>query len=234
MCDKIFVRSQLFLWLLVVVSLVLSSGCYYKKAHVPEEKPPVFSVRKVVVVGFRAAMSHGEKSDVIRDPLSGGIYMAAPVSRDVVQRMSEILFDDLVASKRYQLVSPGQAMGVHSRLVDSDQNMGMDTIRILQEVGKTFGCDAVLAGHIYRWQEREGTAIGVYRPASVAFDLHLIRPTDGAILWRTRFDKTQRSLSENLLDAGTFFQSGGRWLTAEKLAILGLKKVLQDMPGGKK
>ncbi|MBW1702293.1 MAG: hypothetical protein JRJ50_09250 [Deltaproteobacteria bacterium] len=206
MCDKIFVRVKMLLWLLALVSLGLSSGCYYQKAPVPEEKPPVFSVRKVVVVGFRAAMSHGEKSDVIRDPLSGGIYMAAPVSRDVVQRMSEVLFDNLVASKKYQLVSPGQAMGVHSRLVDSDQNMGMDTIRILQEVGKTFGCD----------------------------DLHLIRPTDGAILWRTRFDKTQRSLSENLLDAGTFFQSGGRWLTAEKLAILGLKKVLKDMPGGKK
>jgi hypothetical protein len=112
--------------------------------------------------------------------------------------------------------------------------MGADTIRILQKVGKAFGCDAVLAGHIYRWQEREGTAIGVNRPASVAFDLHLVRPNDGAIIWRTRFDKTQRSLSENLLDAETFFQSGGRWLTAENLAILGLNKVLKGMPGGKK
>jgi hypothetical protein len=236
MYSKIFVRVRIkmLVWFLVLFILGLSSGCYYKKAAVPEEEPPVYRIRKVVVVGFQAAMSKGVKPDVIRDPLSGGIYMAAPVSSDVVLRMNEILFENLVESKIYQLVSPDQAMGVYSRLVDSDQNMGMNTIKILQEVGKTFGCDAVLAGHIYRWEERQGTAIGVHRPASVAFDLHLIRPNDGAIIWRTRFDKTQKSLSENLLDAETFFQSGGRWLTAEKLAVLGVNKVLKDMPGGEK
>lgn len=234
MYSKRFVKGEMLLGLFALVSLGLCSGCYSKKAAVPEKEPPVYTIRKVVAVGFQAAMSKGSKPDVIRDPLSGGIYSAAPVSADVVLRMNEILFDNLVASEMYQLVSPDQAMGVYSRLVDSDPDMGMDTIRILQKVGKTFGCDAVLAGHIYRWQEREGTAIGVNRPASVAFDLHLVRPHDGAIIWRTRFDKTQRSLTENLLDAETFFQSGGRWLTAEKLAILGLNKVLKDLPGGKK
>jgi hypothetical protein len=234
MYSKIFVRVKMLLWISALSILGLSSGCYHEKAAPPEEEQPVYRVRKVVVVGFQAAMSKGVKPDVIRDPLSGGIYMAAPVSSEVILRMNEILFENLVDSKIYQLVSPDQAMGVYSRLVDSEQDMGMDTIRILQEVGKTFGCDAVLAGYIYRWQEREGTAIGVQNPASVAFNLHLIRPSDGAIIWRTGFDKTQKSLSENLLDAETFFQSGGRWLTAEKLAILGLNKVLKDMPGGEK
>jgi len=170
---------------------------------------------------------------VIRDPLSGGIYSASPVAKDVIVGMNEILFENLIDKDIYELVSPGQATGVYSRLVDSDQDMGTDIIKILQEVGKSFGCDAVLAGHIYRWRERKGTAIGVSRPASVAFDLHLIRPHDGAIIWRARFDKTQRSLTENLLDAGTFFESGGRWLTAEKLAVLGLEKALKEMPGPK-
>jgi len=154
MDSKIFIKIKMLLWLLAMVSLGLSSGCYSKKAAVPEEEPPVYRIRKVVVVGFQAAMSKGVKPDVIRDPLSGGIYMAAPVSRDAVLRMNEVLFDSLVDSKIYQLVSPDQAMGVYSRLVDSDPNMGMNTIKILQEVGKTFGCDAVLAGHIYRWEER--------------------------------------------------------------------------------
>lgn len=229
----IFMRVKRLFWLLALFGLVVGFGCSHKKAAVPEKEPPVYSIKKIVVVGFQAAMSEGVKSDVIRDPLSGGIYAASPVSRDVVVRMNEVLFENLVAADIYELVSPGQAMGVYSRLVDSDQDMGIDTIKILQEVGKTFGCDAVLAGHIYRWQEREGTAIGVSRPASVAFDLHLLRPHDGAIIWRARFDKTQRSLSENLLDAETFFQSGGRWLTAEKLAVLGLDKALKDMPGHK-
>jgi len=234
MFSMIFFRVKVLLWVLTLILLGLGSGCHYKKAGVTEEEKPVYRIRMVVVAGFRAAMSEGSESEVIRDPLSGGIFMAAPVSNDVVLSMNEILFENLVDSKRYELVSPDQAMGEYSRLVDSDPDMGVDTVKILQEVGKAFGSDAVLAGHIYRWQEREGTAIGVNRPASVAFDLHLIRPRDGAIIWRARFDKTQQSLSENLLDAETFFQSGGRWLTAEKLAILGLNKVLKNMPGGEK
>jgi len=228
-----FMMKRLF-GLLMLLSLVLSFGCTHKKAAVPEEEPIVYRINKVVVVGFQAAISRGDQSDVIRDPLSGGIYSASPVARDVIVRMNEILFENLIAEDVYELVSPGQATGVYSRLVDSDRDMGTNIIKILQEVGKTFGCDAVLAGHIYRWREREGSAIGVSRPASVAFDLHLIRPHDGAIIWRARFDKTQRSLTENLLDAGTFFESGGRWLTAEKLAVLGLEKALKDMPGPKK
>ena len=234
MFSMIFFRIKVLLGVLTLFFLGFGSGCHHEKAAVTEEETPVYRIRMVVVAGFRAAMSEGAEAEVIRDPLSGGIYMAAPVSNEVVLSMNEILFENLVDSKRYELVSPDQAMGEYSRLVDSDPDMGVDTVRILQEVGKAFEGDAVLAGHIYRWQEREGTAIGVNRPASVAFDLHLIRPRDGAIIWRARFDKTQQSLSENLLDAETFFQSGGRWLTAEKLAILGLNRVLKNMPGGEK
>ncbi|MCP4669484.1 MAG: hypothetical protein GY849_24385, partial [Deltaproteobacteria bacterium] len=49
-----------------------------------------------------------------------------------------------------------------------------------------------------------------------------------------KFDKTQRSLSENLFDAKTFVQGKGRWMTAGELAVLGLRNVLANMPGGHK
>ena len=68
----------------------------------------------------------------------------------------------------------------------------------------------------------------------MAFDLHLISPSDGVIFWRGRYDKTQQSLSENLFDAATFFRGGGRWMKAEDLAMIGLKKILADMPGARK
>jgi hypothetical protein len=102
---------------------------------------------------------------------------------------------------------------------------------MIQEVGKTFGADAVLIGQVYRWRDRIGADFGVESPASVAFDLSLVRPSDGAILWRGNYDKTQRSLFENLFDYKTFVKSKGLWLTAEKLAQLGLDKLLEDMPG---
>jgi len=146
--------------------------------------------------------------------------------------MTDRLFYRLVADERIELVAPGQAEGVYSSIVVSDANVGMGAVGILQEVGKTFGADAVLAGYVYRWREREGTDYAVDRPASVAFDLHLVRPMDGAVLWRSKFDKTQRSLSENVLDFETFVQGGGRWMTVEKLALLGLQKLLEEMPVG--
>jgi hypothetical protein len=51
------------------------------------------------------------------------------------------------------------------------------------------------------------------------------------ILWKSAFDKTQKSLSENLFEFSTFMQSGGRWLQVEKLAMIGLEKLLSEMPG---
>ena len=67
----------------------------------------------------------------------------------------------------------------------------------------------------------------------MAFDLHMIRPEDGRILWKGKFDKTQRSLSENLLDWAIFRQGRGRWMTVEELALYGLGKMLKEMPGGR-
>jgi len=224
-------RRQKLLWLLTLAFLFLGPGCYSNKAAVQDDKAPVTGISKIAVVGFQSAMSKGEKPDAVREPFSGKLIMASPVPREVAEKLSEILFERLVQEKRYELVSPDQAMGAVSSIVDSDKDVGMDAVKIFQKVGKTFGCDAVLAGLIYRWREREGTAIGVNRSASVAFDLRLVRPSDGAILWRSKFDKTQRSLTENLFEAGTFLQGGGVWMTAEKLGMIGLKKMLADMPG---
>lgn len=232
MLGKIKGKSQLILWLWAVACLLLNVGCHLEKSQVPDKKTAPPKIKKVVIVGFQSAMSQGEKPDVVRDPLTGAIFMAEPVGHDVVERTNEILFQRLVEDKRYALISPGQAKGVFSSIVHSDLNLGMGPVRILQEVGKTFEADAVLAGHIYRWREREGTNYAVNRPASVAFNLHLVRPADGAILWKGKFDKSQRSLFENLFDLATFIRGGGQWMTAEELAMPGLEKLLAEMPGG--
>ncbi|MCD6307115.1 MAG: hypothetical protein J7M32_12625, partial [Deltaproteobacteria bacterium] len=52
-----------------------------------------------------------------------------------------------------------------------------------------------------------------------------------AVIWRGNYDKTQRSLSENLFDLNTYIKSGGRWLTARDLAVLGLRHLIAEMPG---
>jgi len=52
----------------------------------------------------------------------------------------------------------------------------------------------------------------------------------GALLWSDSFSETQRSLSENLMVAKEFFEMGMRWLTADQLALYGVKELLKKFP----
>ena len=229
---KISVNRAIFiLSLLIFFGLFLSLGC--KKQQAASVKAPrVLSVKKVVAVGFLSAISETDKAGSFHNPLSGSMVTAEPIPGDVIQSASDTLFERIVSEKNFELVSRGQAIGAYSSIIRSDKNVGMPQIQVVQEVGKQFDADAVLIGYIYRWREREGTDYGVTRAASVSLDLHLIRPSNGAILWKGKFDKTQQSLSENLFDFGTFTESGGKWLTVDKLAAIGFDKMLKDMPSG--
>jgi hypothetical protein len=91
--------------------------------------------------------------------------------------------------------------------------------------------DAVLTGVITRYDDRQGTALLVDQPASVAYEVYLISARDGEILWRARFDETQRPLLDNLLLAGRFFKGGGVWQTNDTLARIGLERVVKTFPG---
>ena len=216
----------------IIPLILLNTACYSQRASVPEEKASQPTIKKMVVVGFRPAKSPGDKPGMIRGLLSGAVFMAEPVTKDVADRMTANLFDRLLKDKSYDLISPGQAMGVFSSLVSSDS--APDEIEIFQKIGKAFSSDTVLIGYIYRWREREGTDYAIDRPASVAFDLYLIRSDDGAISWKGRFDKTQRSLMENILDMDTFLKGKGKWMTAETLMELGLADLLEKLPKGVK
>ncbi|MCD6561088.1 MAG: hypothetical protein J7L16_04950 [Deltaproteobacteria bacterium] len=227
-------KFRLFSLFLFIAGFLINWGCYSEDVYVSNRTSSQARIKKVVVVSFRASLSPGDKPDIVRDPLSGATYMAEPVTQQVIDKMTTLLFNRLKAAEMYELISPGQAMGVISSIIDSDSTLGMDTVKLMQQLGKSFDADAVLTGYIYRWREREGGDYAVSEPASVAFDLHFISPLDGSTIWRGKFDKTQHSLSENLLDFKTFRKSGGKWMTAEKLAAVGLRDMMDKMPSDRK
>ena len=212
------------IWTWTALLALLSLGCHFQQKQVPEETTSFPKIKKMVVAGFLPVMSQSEKPDVIRSSLSGAVIMAEPVPQDVANKMTDDLFERLLKDKDYDLISPAQTRGVFLSLVSSE--LVSNDIEIYKKVGRAFSADTVLMGYIYRWREREGTAYAVNRPASVAFDLYLIRSDDGAILWKGKFDKAQRSLSENILDMDTFLKGGGKWMNAEELAGLGLEDLL--------
>ena len=226
MISTIFKRLNIPRWYLIVLLMLFSTGCQFRRGHIPKERNDRLKIEKMVVVGFQSAMSQWDAPDVIRSPISGAVFMAEPVSPYVVNKMTASLFDRIL-KKNYELVSPAQARGVYLNLVATD--LMMEETEILQKVCETFSADAVLVGYIYRWREREGTDFAVNRPASTAFELYLLQPYDSAILWKGRFDKTQKPLSENIFDMGTFFKGRGRWMTVESLAEFGLEEMLSKL-----
>ncbi|MGD2126667.1 MAG: hypothetical protein PVG99_11345 [Desulfobacteraceae bacterium] len=233
MMATLFLRKSQRLCALGLASLWLLCGaCYLKKGEAPEKKTFLPKIESMVVFGFRPSISRAEKAGAVRSPLSGAVFMAEPVPEQVARNLTTDLFDRLVQTGRYQLISPSQAKGVFSRLLSSEAVMG--DIEMFQKIGQAFSSDATLTGHVYRWREREGTDYAVNLPASVAFDLYLISSDDGAIIWKGRFDKTQQSLTENLFDFGTFLKGKGKWMRAEELAAMGLAGLVEKLPAGKR
>ena len=197
---------------LLVLLILFCGACQSFSPRPSEKERSLPSLESVVVIGFQTTVSE------------------AWVSEKAVNIMTAKLYEGVQKKGGYELVSPRQAKGVYSSLMSSDADRSQ--FEVFQKMGQAFSADALLVGNLYRWRERVGSDRGVDVPASVAFEISLIRPEDGAVLWRERFDKTQKSLSENLLEWNTFVRGRGRWMTAEELAELGLEDMLSRMPIG--
>jgi hypothetical protein len=209
--------------------LILPLGCHMNKYQYRQRRPLSQGIENIVVVGFKGAISEGEDLGLFRCPICGATFMAEPVSETIAKEMSLDLFNYLKKVGKYSLIPPRQAKGVWSTILSKGVTKDKGIVEMLQEAGKSFSSNAVFFGYIYRWRERVGKKYGVTSPASIAFDLHLISTENASILWKGSFNKTQLSLSENLLDLSTFIRSRGTWLTARELAQIGLEKLLGNL-----
>src|SRR5262245_8263015 len=79
------------------------------------------------------------------------------------------------------------------------------------------GANVALVGALSRYDERDGNAWSVRSPASVAYDLVLVRARDGKTIGENHFDYTQQPLTSNLLEAPRFVQAGARWMTRAEM-----------------
>jgi TolB-like protein len=103
-------------------------------------------------------------------------------------------------------------------------------LSVAQKLGKKLEADYVLVGTVWRYLDRKGGPAAIETPASVGFALYLIEVSTGILLWNDSFSETQRSLSENILVAKDFFEMGAKWLTADELALYGVKELLKKFP----
>lgn len=88
--------------------------------------------------------------------------------------------------------------------------------------------DAVLSGVLLRYVERDGSASGVRRPASVWFELNL-RDRNGIVLWTGTYEETQAPLSDDVGSLPRVVERGFRWVTAADLADYGARMLAREL-----
>ncbi len=221
-------KNQKLLSAFLFALMLLVSAC--ANNTVVKDRPPLpFEVKKILIFPFEdMAGVYGQNVDA-RCPVCGKVFMTGPVTESASRILTDQVFILLKERKDIEFIPASQPRGVMSDFQAESKN-ALSEQDLWIETGRDLGADAVIVGHLFRFRERIGTKYSVEVPASVAFDIHLIGVRDGRLLWGGNFDETQQSLFEDLYQLGTFLRRGGRWITAQELAVSGLEGVLNTFP----
>ncbi len=183
----------------------------------------------VLVVSFQNMAARYPDASAVRSPISGKVFPIGPVADGAEALLTDYVVTALKKRAEFSLIHPGQARAVLAQMSLENKDLVPDRQAIVN-IGNALSADAVLAGFVYRFKDRVGTAYGVDSPASVAFELHLIQMPDGRVVWSASVDDTQLSLSEDLFQVGKFIERRGRWVTAPNMARRAIDAAFADFP----
>ena len=186
------------------------------------------SAQRLAVLPFQA-LEPDENSSSVRCPVCGSVNSAGSIVKGAENIVQELFTDKLKELKNTEIISPDKAAGVYRRI--SSDSMKQTQKQLIKKVGAELHADALVVGYIYHYRERKGYDYAAEQPASVGFEIHLVSAKDGSTLWRGSFDKTQKSLMEDVFQASSFFKGGAKWLTARELTKLGIDEIFATFPG---
>jgi hypothetical protein len=211
-------------WLTLVLGclLVTATGC--ATATGSPQKPPLLSTYKqVALLPFtNAAALYGEGHQV-RNPLTAKVFTTGVVPEEAAGILTQMLWELLASKTTTRIIPPEQSLGEKAGLIS--EATGFDERRLVAELGRRQGADAIFVGTLYRFRERVGLKYAADTPAAVTFDLLLLDTATGRVVWGQSFDEEQEPLSENLLKIKTFIKDKGRWLTAAQLSARALDEM---------
>jgi hypothetical protein len=171
------------------------------------------------------------------DELGRGV--ACPICRGIIQRgetafgsqntLTRLLHQKMEGMGTFKVLPLEKVEETFSQI--DRMQFELTPLRSSIRLGKTLNMDFIFVGVLFRFEERIGSSIGAEKPASVGFDVHLIRMKDEKMVWIGKFDETQRPLSENLFKIGSFVRRKASWLTAEELSSVGMDEMLRQFPG---
>ena len=184
---------------------------------------------RVAIISFQPLIPAEGQGNTIICPLCGIGSSSGKILEGSEKIVEEVFVDKLHKLKDVELIPLDKVQGVYKRI--ASESLKEPLLNILKKVGHELGTDVLAVGYVYRYTEREGYNYSVKHPASVAFEIHLIKTIDGSIIWRGFFDKTQKSLMEDVFQISSFFKGGGKWMTARQLTEQGMNKIFETFPG---
>jgi hypothetical protein len=216
--------------LLVASALFLFSGCHYTDglsvAVIPDGRS---SLNRLALLPFKEIIPAEAAGKMVSCPLCGKVFQSDGASFASATAVENLFYGRLQMYENLAFIPPESAGEVYRRKTASFNKIPLP--EIVKQVGAELGADGVIVGYVFRFRERQGYPYSVEKPASVAFDIHLVRVSDGVVVWQAAFDKTQSSLMENMFLISSFYKRGGKWVTARELADEGVTEMLKSFPG---
>ena len=198
------------------------AGCASTPAP-PPQTPIITHYNQVALLPFANAAAIFEEGSQVRNPLTSKVFTTGAVPDGAPAVLTRILWEQLRAKTTTSLIPPEQSVGERAEMLS--ETADFRERRMVAELGRRQGADAVLLGTLYRYRERVGLNYAADTPAAVTFDLILLDTASGRVVWWRSFDEVQQALSENLLKIGTFLKDKGRWLTAAQMSSRALEEM---------
>jgi hypothetical protein len=222
--------------LMVILGLLISLLAAY--GHAQElgqeqnqgqiKEKPIVPLQKVAVLPFLLVKPDVPGQRMVKGLYGNYFFRTGDLPARAGSEVTTAFQRRLNALGRCELISSAQAQDAAEGI--DPQAFQKDPFSVAVQIGRELGLEAVVIGGVYRYEQRQGSALGVQSPASAAFDAHLIRVADKKVLWSGRFDETQHSLSENLLKIGSFVKGGAQWVTVERWSEIGVESILRTFP----
>lgn len=215
----------------VVLALLLAWLVFFAPVSLlaqDKSKPLVVAKTRMAVIPFQPVIPEDEASTV-QCPICGSVNSSGSIVRGAEKIVEGIFADKLKNLKDVEIISSERTAGIYQRISAADLKQSL--LQVIQKVGTELHADVLVAGYVYRYRERVGYDYSAERPASVGFEVHLISTKDGSTLWRGIYDKTQKSLMEDVFQASSFFKGGAKWLTARDLTRIGVDEIFATIPG---
>jgi len=158
-----------------------------------------------------------------------GFFTQADVNPERPEGILERMFTEkLDAAYKVNIIPSDRVAGIYQRYTGSFDKI--TPLSLLKKVGNDLNADGIVFGYVYRFRERQGTPYAATKPASVAFEIYFFRVSDGVLIWKGNFDRTQTSLMENVLQASDFVKGGGRWVSVKELSGGGMDNMMKNFP----